>query len=130
MLAAITKTISGFFSKKTEEGEPVDSEEKKDEDGMESTTTDEKVETADEKPPVQDEKPADEETKSKEENKTDESKEGEKAEEKKEEKAEDGEKKTEGEEKLDVNKTAEDEKAKVLFFSICACSSRYFYKKN
>ncbi|KAJ1346061.1 hypothetical protein KIN20_000742 [Parelaphostrongylus tenuis] len=58
VVESIKKTITGFFSKKAEEGEATDSEEKKDEDVGESAVDVESPESIDKKLPGTDEKPS------------------------------------------------------------------------
>nr|CDJ82716.1 Heat shock protein 70 domain containing protein [Haemonchus contortus] len=50
VVESITNTITGFFSKKTEEGETTESEDKSNDNGAESVTTDEKPPPTEEKP--------------------------------------------------------------------------------
>ncbi|PIO73912.1 hypothetical protein TELCIR_04105, partial [Teladorsagia circumcincta] len=105
VVESITNTITGFFSKKTEEGEPTDSEDRKDEDGAESVTTEEKSE---EKPPAAEEKPQEEASKKKTDEQSDDKEE--QPEKKVNETTDNGENKTATEEKTTANTTAETEK--------------------
>ncbi|WKX94729.1 hypothetical protein Q1695_011752 [Nippostrongylus brasiliensis] len=101
VVESITKTISGFFTKKAEEGEPTDAEEKKEDDAAEPAATEEKPEPAEEKTPAPEEKATKEEEK-----KTEDAKE-ETAEEKKEQKPEGTEEKAGEEAKPDAGNTTE-----------------------
>ncbi|VDL81988.1 unnamed protein product [Nippostrongylus brasiliensis] len=101
VVESITKTISGFFTKKAEEGEPTDAEEKKEDDAAEPAATEEKPEPAEKKTPAPEEKATKEEEK-----KTEDAKE-ETAEEKKEQKPEGTEEKAGEEAKPDAGNTTE-----------------------
>ncbi|EYC07712.1 hypothetical protein Y032_0069g360 [Ancylostoma ceylanicum] len=83
VVESITKTITGFFSSKTEEGEPTESDDKKEEDAVETVVSEEKSPSADDTAPSDDEKTVTDETPEKTETKSEEKKE-EKTEEKKE----------------------------------------------
>ncbi|KAK6034503.1 hypothetical protein COOONC_27992 [Cooperia oncophora] len=107
----------GSSRKKPEEGEPTEAEDKKDDEGVESTTPEEKPEETVEKPPAAEEKPVEETEKKETEEQSKEGKEQskdgkeEQTEEKKtDESADSAENKTETDEKAKADAAAESEK--------------------
>ncbi|KAK6733338.1 hypothetical protein RB195_017221 [Necator americanus] len=102
VVESITKTISGFFSSKTEEGEPTESDDKKDDEAAETVTTEEKPTSAEDTPSSDEEKTTSEEKETKAGGK-DEGEKKEQTEEKKDEEKKEGEDETK--EKVSKEKT-------------------------
>ncbi|KAL6733177.1 hypothetical protein Aduo_003847 [Ancylostoma duodenale] len=120
VVESITKTITGFFSSKTEEGEPTESDDKKEEDAVETVVPEETSPSADGTAPSDDEKATEEtvektETKSekKKEEKTEEKKEDTKKEDKDKKEEETVEKKEESKKKNGTSTDATKEKSTI-----------------